>query len=141
MNKKTMLTLVIFNIALHLSAYAESTLTLTINNESNYSFIYDRVEIHNIGNKIKLSDNNLAPHSQIIVTGTITEDNDLSGVIYFKDGSRFRIKDPRRFHFGQPIFEMNSPSVGSEVTSRTENPDKNPRHLHWSAATVTLRAK
>src|SRR5436309_7584325 len=75
------------------------------------------------------------------IIGTTTPGFDLSGILYFNEGAKFRIIDRRQFHTGQPVFIMHSNQTLSFVSSRTLNPVIGPKLLSYSAATVILKDK
>lgn len=122
-----------------LPMWAQSTITITLINNSDTEFRLSRTEARP-GGKLSVDTDVLAPSSQVIVVGTIMSAVDLSGTIFFNDGEdRFTVRVRRLKHFGQPSFAMHAKSVRAAVDSLEFNSDGIPDHLAYTAATVTLK--
>lgn len=115
-----------------------NTITVNLVNNTNFTFVFNRITVNNPGNTLIFNKKILSPEQTGIITGT-TDDTDLSGSIYFNDKSVFDIFVPLQFHYRQPVFEMNTKYIFSTVESRVFNPTVGPKLLMYTKATISLK--
>ncbi len=119
------------------------TVALTVINNTNTTFTYTGVTGQNPGNTFSLDKQSIAPHQSAIITGTITQDDDLAGLMHFSDNNNHDtilvVIDPRNMHSMQPVFEMRNSLYYSTMQSETHGDPSKPRELAVTAVTIAVK--
>jgi hypothetical protein len=121
--------------------HAESTITITLVNNSDHAFKVSRIAT-SPGARLAIDHEVIEANTTAIIAGTIVADVDLAGSIYFNnDSDRLHVNVRRLKHFGQPNLTMHSEDVQSMVdpASLKFNPSGKPNDLSHTAVTVMLQ--
>lgn len=117
---------------------AENTLVVSLINDSAMKFVFERSAVEFPNNTLTIDKKVLVPGDTATITGTTTLEEDLSGVLYFKDNASFWILDKRQFHVGPPIFSFVA-NVSSMLISKTPNSEVGALLLSYVAAKVLIQ--
>lgn len=127
--------------SLHFPLVAESTVVISLINNSSSTFVFKRADVQFPNNTLAIEPGTLRPGDTASVSGTTTLEYDLSGVMYFSGGAAFWIVDKRQYHVGPPIFSFNTNGTVSLVISKTPNPKVGAKLLSYIAAKVLIKDK
>jgi len=132
---------ILFSFFIQSSLLAYSSVTITLINTSSHKFVYDRFIVGHPDNTVVMDRKTILPGESVTIVGSTSTRADFTSKVYFNGDSYLYIVDRLQFHYGQPVFKMDSAYVDSILVSRTVNPVVDPRALMFTEATIELKDK
>jgi len=128
------------------NAHIDSTLTLTIVNNTDSTLTFSGVTKTSADNLFNLNIPEVLPGGSTTVLASTYASSGIAGEIHFKDNegntNLLKITDPNQINSNQyGNFLMDNDHFVSFVSEQTLNPDKSPQSLTWTAATVVIQDK
>lgn len=125
-------------------APTNSTLTLTVINNSAETLTFAGVSKTNLGNHFTIMPQVILPGGAATIIGTTTPYVDLIGKLRFRDTKNYNhllnINDPLMINLKQPVFSIHNENLISFVkpSSFTKNENQSPGAIAYSSATVKI---
>ncbi len=126
------------------NAPTNSTLTLTLVNNSTETLTYEGVTHTNLGNSFFITPCVIFPGGAATIVGITTPYTDLVGKMRFRDNKNYNhlltIIDPRMIDLQKPVFSVHNENLISFVnpSSFSKNASQDPYSIAYASATITL---